>query len=109
MNYQEEYNKLLVENGKLREEITRLKRGNLTQFDEHESNKYSNTPKSEDNKEYEKPAQLLDHYKEPLLKLSIKPTNKWTGMESDSEDEDDETIYQTWLEKSKTYVKVCKK
>ena len=29
MNYQEEYNKLLVENGKLREEITRLKRGNV--------------------------------------------------------------------------------
>lgn len=92
MNYQEEYNKLLVENGKLREEITRLKRGNLKQIDEHEANKYINTPKSEDNED-EKPEPKLS----PWATKVNQSTNKWAGMESDSEDEDEDDEYQTWL------------
>jgi hypothetical protein len=64
----------------------------LKKFDEEKASKYINinTPKIDD-EEDEKPAPKLA----PWATKVNQSTNKWAGMESDSEDEDDE--YQTWL------------
>jgi len=70
----------------------------LKKFDEEKASKYINTPKIDDeededeDEEYEKPAPKLAPW---AIKVN-QSTNKWAGMESDSEDEDDDE-YQTWL------------